>query len=372
MTPGSTVLSLSRLDANIKTIYDFHPFLNIPPIFSVVDGKLTAGDFTLIFNYMQSLFGPLTWMGRTWGDVVAALTNLEAVMELHARRPTIVDAPDAKLLSAASDRTSLGFGGELAFENVSFHYERDAELDFKQDMQADSPPLGGIYNVSFRLLPGKVLGLCGATGSGKSTIGRLMMRFYEPDSGRVMLDGLDISKYQQDSLRSSVGVVPQDTVLFDDTLRYNISYGRPDASDDEIWAAVHAAQLTEFVRAQPEGLDMLVGARGAKTSGGERQRIGAARCMCKQPRLVLLDESTSSLDQRTEAAIQESFVRLFAGRTTVVIAHRLATIQHADEILVLGPCSDEKSSSVLERGTHKQLLSRNGSYAAMWHAQTKG
>lgn len=342
---------------------------NEPCIHSVVDGKLTAGDFTLIFNYMQSLFGPLTWMGNTWGEVVAALTNFEAVMELHARRPTIVDAPDAKPIPSASAVLSQRLCGELAFEDVSFHYKREAKDD--DDPQSEAPPVGGIYNVSFRVPPGKVLGLCGATGSGKSTIGRLMLRFYEPDSGRVLLDGRDISQYQQDSLRSGIGVVPQETVLFDDTLRYNISYGRPDASDDEIWAAVHAAQLTKFVSAQPEGLDMLVGARGAKTSGGERQRIGAARCICKQPRIVLLDESTSSLDQRTEAAIQERFVRLFAGRTTVVIAHRLATIQHADEILVLAPCSDETSSSVIERGTHAQLLSRNGSYAAMWRAQTE-
>lgn len=301
-------------------------------------------------------------MGSTWGEVVAALTNLEAVMELHARRPTILDAPDAQVMVKNSGLRSAGMAGHLDFENVTFHYAKQEE---------NAIPLGGIYNVSFQLRPGEVLGLCGATGSGKSTIGRLILRFYEPDSGRILLDGQDISIYQQHSLRSCIGVVPQDTVLFDDTLRYNISYGRPDATDVDIWDAMHAADMADYVRAQPLGLETIVGARGAKTSGGERQRIGAARCICKRPSLVLLDESTSSLDQKTETAIQESFVRLFRGRTTVVIAHRLATIQHADEILVLAPCQDEHSSSVIERGTHAELLQTNGSYAAMWRAQTE-
>jgi ATP-binding cassette, subfamily B, heavy metal transporter len=327
-----------------------------------VRGRLTPGDFSLIFAYMRSLFGPLVWLGSTWGEVVGAVNNLEAVVDVYNTRAVVVDGPEARTLVADPVLIAQRRFGEVAFENVSFHYA--------QDGAPNGVSVGGIYNVSFRVPPGRVVGICGASGSGKSTIGRVLLRFYQPDAGRVLLDGLDTSRYTLASLRQCIGVIPQETVLFDDTLRYNITYGRPRATDVEVWDAVIAAEMVDFVKQQPLGLDTVTGARGVKTSGGERQRIGAARCICKQPAVVLLDESTSALDAQTEKLVQASFERLFRGRTTVVIAHRLSTIQRADEILVLAPCDDPSASSIVERGTHEQLVAQGGRYAAMWAAQT--
>lgn len=305
---------------------------------------------------MGTLYGPLTWVGSNWGAVVAALTDLEDVQKLLSMKSQVADSPKAHTLVVDPVAIQKCRFGELTFSDVSFHYNGG---------------VGGIYNVSFTVKPGNVVALCGATGSGKSTIGRLMLRFYDPDKGRVLLDGVDISQYTQESLRSCIGVVPQETVLFDDTLRYNLSYGNTTISEQDIWEALEASEMADYVSKQPLGLETVAGARGVKVSGGERQRLGAARCMCKKPGVVLLDESTSALDTATEKAIQASFDKLFRGRTTVMIAHRLSTIKHADEIIVLKPCLDSKSSSIAERGSHDDLIAAGGLYADMWTSQTE-
>jgi ATP-binding cassette, subfamily B, heavy metal transporter len=228
-------------------------------------------------------FRPVAWIGAAWGDVSDALTNMEHVIDVVDTIPEVQDLPDAIQIKA--HEIVEGTFGELTFENVSFHY-RDRS-------GGDELGTGGIFNVSFRVAAGKTVAICGPTGSGKSTVARLLVRFYDVDDGRILLDDVPISRYTQASLRKCIGIVSQNTELFDDTLRFNISYGRPEATDEEVWAAVQASALTEFVRGLPLGLDTTVGARGVLLSGGQKQRIAQARCICKKPMIVLLDESTS-------------------------------------------------------------------------------
>lgn len=316
--------------------------------------RIGPGDFIAIQLYILQLFQPLSWLGSTYRTVTNAMTDFEKAATVLKLKPEVVDRPNAVTWEVASARNEAHHG-EIVFENVSFRYKTDTSQDAS----------GGVSNVSFRVAPGRTLALVGESGSGKSTIMRLLLRMYDVQSGRILVNGVDVRDYSQESLRRNIGVVAQDTVLFNDSLRNNISFGKAGASDAEIYSAVHASALSSFIENQEEKLDTKVGERGLRLSGGERQRVGAARCIIKQPSIVLLDEATSALDTKTERAIQGNMEDLSEGRTTVAIAHRLSTVVNADEILVMG------NSTIEERGTHEELLQLGGKYAAMWKMQTE-
>ena len=262
------------------------------------------------------------------------------VVRLLERTPEIRDAPDATELAVTR--------GELRFENVNFAYQPDRQI---------------LFEVSFTVPPGRKLAVVGASGAGKSTLARLLFRFYDVSDGRVLIDGQDIRAVTQHSLRAAIGIVPQDTVLFNDTLYYNLAYARPDASREEIAAAARMAQLHDFIKALPAGYDTLVGERGLKLSGGEKQRVAIARAILKRPRILIFDEATSALDSNSEQAILQALRAVAAEHTTLVIAHRLSTIVDADQILVLD------RGRVREQGTHRELLQQNGLYTQMWALQ---
>jgi ATP-binding cassette, subfamily B, heavy metal transporter len=319
-------------------------------------GRITPGDFVLSQALISQLLAPLQWLGNSYGRIIDSLTDLEQVMDVHDAKLTVKDAPDAAELRKDADAIARGAFGDIEFDDVSFHY-----------VHAETGATSGVSNVSFRVRPGTMTALCGRSGSGKSTCMRLTLRLFDPDSGVVRLDGVDVRRYTQESLRACIGVVAQDTVLFDDTLRYNASYGNPEASEDEVWRALRAAALEPYVKRQPLGLDTVAGPRGVTMSGGERQRLGAARCILKNPGVILLDEATSALDSRTEQAIRRNLEDAFRHRTTIVVAHRLSTIAGADQILVFD------GGRIIERGTHRELLSRrDGAYAEMWRLQRAG
>jgi len=257
-------------------------------------------------------------------------------------KPEIVDKPGAKPLRVEK--------GTIRFENVCFSYDPDRPI---------------LKDVSFEVPAGHMVAIVGPSGAGKSTIGRILFRFYDISSGRVTIDGQDIRDVTQESLRAAIGVVPQDTVLFNDTIFYNIKYGRPDATDEEVYEAARLAQIDDFIRQLPVGYRTMVGERGLKLSGGEKQRVAIARTILKRPPILLLDEATSALDSHTEKEIQDALDRVSRGRTTLVIAHRLSTIVHADNILVL------EKGRLVEQGTHAQLLAKGGLYASMWNRQLR-
>jgi ATP-binding cassette subfamily B protein len=267
---------------------------------------------------------------------------MEKMFTLLDEKPDVADAHDAP---------ALGTGpGEVAFETVAFAHEaRDR----------------GLENVSFRARAGETTAIVGPSGAGKSTVLKLIFRFYDPAAGRVLIDGQDIRDVTQASLRGALGLVPQDVVLFNDTLRYNIAYGRPDASQADLDEAARRAQLGEFIARLPQGWDTRVGERGLKLSGGEKQRVGIARVILRDPRILVLDEATSSLDSRTEAEVQQALAEASKGRTTIVVAHRLSTIADADKIVVL------KDGRVVEEGAHAALVARNGEYAELWRRQAE-
>jgi ATP-binding cassette subfamily B protein len=300
----------------------------------------TVGDFVMINAMMIQLYTPLNFMGMVYREVKQALIDIELMFSLLARKPEIEDRPGARPLQART--------GTIRFENVSFAYD---------------PARPILKNLSFDVAAGHRVAIVGPSGAGKSTISRLLFRFYDVTGGRILIDGQDIRDITQTSLRAAIGMVPQDTVLFNDTIRYNIRYGRWDASDAEVEEAARQAQIDGFIRLAPKGYETEVGERGLKLSGGEKQRVAIARTILKGPPILLLDEATSALDSHTETDIQDELERVSENRTTLVIAHRLSTIIGADEILVLD------HGAIVERGTHRELLAHDGLYASMWNRQ---
>ncbi|MGA7971952.1 MAG: ABC transporter ATP-binding protein/permease [Pseudolabrys sp.] len=308
--------------------------------YEVRAGTKTIGDFVLINAMMIQLYQPLNFMGMVYREIKQAITDIENMFAILSRPPEIEDAADARPLSVAR--------GTITFENVAFAYD------------PERPILKGI---SFEVPAGKTVAVVGPSGAGKSTISRLIYRFYDLSGGHILIDGQDIAHVTQKSLRDAIGMVPQDTVLFNDTIRYNIRYGRWEATDEEVEAAAKLAQIDTFISMAPKGYETEVGERGLKLSGGEKQRVAIARTILKSPPILLLDEATSALDSHTEKEIQDALERVSTGRTTLVIAHRLSTIVGADEIIVLD------QGEIVERGTHYALLAKDGLYASMWNRQ---
>src|SRR6202012_786256 len=306
----------------------------------VRSGQNTVGDFVMVNAMMIQLYQPLNFMGMVYREIKQAIIDIEMMFNVLSRNPEVKDIPDAAPLVVTS--------GNVRFDNVQFAYE------------SDRPILKGL---SFEVPAGKTVAIVGPSGAGKSTISRLLFRLYDVSSGRITIDGQDIRDVTQSSLRASIGMVPQDTVLFNDTIRYNIRYGRWDAPDAEVEEAARLAQIDDFIRMSPHGYETEVGERGLKLSGGEKQRVAIARTILKGPPILLLDEATSALDSHTEREIQDALDRVSRGRTTLVIAHRLSTIVGVDEIIVLD------QGMIVERGTHHELLAAGGLYASMWNRQ---
>ncbi len=306
----------------------------------VAAGQLTLGDLVLVNALLLQLFIPLNFLGIVYRQIKYALVDMDDLIRLFERSPEVCDAPAAAPLQATQ--------GELRFERVNFGYQPERQI---------------LFDVSFIVPPGRKLAVVGASGAGKSTLARLLFRFYDVSDGRILIDGQDIQAVTQQSLRATIGIVPQDTVLFNDTLYYNLAYARPGVSADEIAAAAKMAQLHDFITALPAGYDTVVGERGLKLSGGEKQRVAIARAILKRPRILIFDEATSALDSHSEQAILQALRAVAAEHTTLVIAHRLSTIVDADEILVLD------QGRVREQGNHRELLQQDGLYAQMWALQ---
>lgn len=307
---------------------------------AVIAGEKTIGDFVLINALLIQLSIPLNFIGMLYREIRQGLADIEAMFDLLDVPSEVEDKPNAPALAVGR--------GAVSFEDVAFHYD------------ASRPILKG---VSFDIPAGHNLAIVGPSGAGKSTISRLLFRFYDVTGGRITIDGQDVRDVAQGSLRATIGMVPQDTVLFNDTIEYNIRYGRPDASEAEVRQAAEAAQIAGFIKELPDGYQTEVGERGLKLSGGEKQRVAIARTILKGPPILVLDEATSALDSHTEREIQGALDRVAANRTTLIIAHRLSTVVHADQIIVL------EHGSIVERGTHAQLLKADGLYASMWNRQ---
>ncbi len=310
--------------------------------FGIAEGRMSVGDFVLVNAFLIQLYTPLNFLGFVYREIRQSLIDMEAMFRMLDEPAEVSDCPDARPLR-------IGIG-EIRFEDVHFAYEPEREI---------------LKGVSFTVPAGQRIAVVGASGAGKSTLSRLLYRFYDVTGGAILIDGQDIRTVTQESLRRSIGIVPQDTVLFNDTLRYNILYGRPDASEEEMRRAARLAAIDAFIEGLPEGYDTMVGERGLKLSGGEKQRVAIARTILKDPRILIFDEATSALDIHTEQEIQASLKAISSNRTTLVIAHRLATVVDADEILVM------EAGRIVERGTHAALLAHNGIYAALWRAQAE-
>ncbi len=306
----------------------------------IVQGRMTVGDFVLVNAYLLQLYQPLNFFGFIYAEVRQALIDMENMFDLLQEEQEIVDKPDAKELQLTA--------GEVSFESVSFGYDVRRPI---------------LKNVSFTIPAGNTVAVVGASGAGKSTLSRLLFRFYDVSSGAVSIDGQDIRDLKQASLRAAIGIVPQDTVLFNDTLGYNIGYGKTGSSQEEIERAARLAHIHEFIVSLPDGYETRVGERGLKLSGGEKQRVAIARTILKNPAILVFDEATSALDTQTEREIQAHLREVSRDHTTLVIAHRLSTVVDADEIIVL------EAGEIVERGRHDALLASNGRYAAMWQSQ---
>ncbi len=314
--------------------------INIMSANGVMNGSMSVGDFVLVNTFMMQIYRPLNFIGSVYREIRQGLADIEEMFTLLQQKPEIEDKPNAKQLEIS--------GPVLRFENVSFSYDGDRKI---------------LKNVSFEVPAGKTIAVVGPSGAGKSTISRLIYRFYDVTDGCIYIDNQDIRDVTQKSLRAAIGMVPQDTVLFNDSIGYNIAYGRPDASQEEIEQAAKMAQISDFIESLPNGYDTPVGERGLKLSGGEKQRVAIARTILKAPPILILDEATSALDTQTEREIQSALDAVSKGRTALVIAHRLSTVVNADEIIVL------KNGQIAERGKHKELLAQKGLYAQMWNRQ---
>ena len=306
----------------------------------VVAGTLTLGDLVMVNAFLLQMFQPLSFLGVMYREIKQSMTDVERMFTLLNRPEEVEDAADARALAVR--------GGEVKFEHVNFAYNADRPI---------------LHDVSFTIPAGKTVAAVGTSGAGKSTLARLLFRFYDIGTGSIRIDDQDIRHITQHSLRAAIGVVPQDTVLFNDTIYYNIAYGRPDATRDEVIEAARAAHILGFIDILPQGWDTLVGERGLKLSGGEKQRVAIARTLLKNPVILILDEATSALDTKTEKAIQAELLEIAKSRTSLIIAHRLSTVVEADEILVM------EAGRIVERGRHPDLLARNGVYAQMWALQ---
>jgi ABC-type transport system involved in Fe-S cluster assembly fused permease/ATPase subunit len=336
-----TYTSLAVLNAGQAVIFTIGmTILMVLAARDIMAGRATIGSFVLVNAMLIQLYIPLNFMGMLYREIKQALIDIDDMFRILGQNPEIQDRPGAKPLNVVE--------GTVRFEDVSFSYMPEREI---------------LKSVSFEVPAGKTVAIVGPSGAGKSTISRLLFRFYEPSRGRILIDGQDIADVTQKSLRAAIGMVPQDTVLFNDTLGYNIQYGRWEAAEDEMREAARLAQIDRFIRLLPEGYETSVGERGLKLSGGEKQRVAIARTILKGPPILVLDEATSALDSFTEKEIQDALDRVSQGRTTLVIAHRLSTVIGADEIIVLD------HGVIVERGTHAALLVKGGVYAAMWNRQ---